>query len=99
MKLKPSKYNYIVKDDNEDYLICNLIEGYRSLRRIRSCDADLVSLFFDGQILTTDTPRRFFGQNSFYTTAANRMSRCVFQNAVTAQDVTALYHINREGRA
>ena len=61
--------------------------------------ADLVSMFFDGQILTTDTPRRFFGQNSFYTTAANRMSRCVFQNAVTAQDVTALYHINREGRA
>ena len=61
--------------------------------------ADLVSMFFDGQILTTDTPRRFFGQNSFYTTAANRMSRCVFQNAVTAQDVTALYHINLEGRA
>ena len=58
-----------------------------------------LSAVIDGQILTTDTPRRFFGQNSFYTTAANRMSRCVFQNAVTAQDVTALYHINREGRA
>ncbi|MGN0478373.1 MAG: ABC transporter ATP-binding protein [Hominenteromicrobium sp.] len=61
--------------------------------------ADLVSMFFDGQILTTDTPRRFFGQNSFYTTAANRMSRCVFQNAVTAQDVAALYQKNLEGHA
>ena len=56
--------------------------------------ADLVSMFFDGQILTTDTPRRFFGNNSFYTTAANRMSRHVFSMAVTAEDVIALY---REG--
>ena len=56
--------------------------------------ADLVSMFFDGQILTTDTPHRFFGQNSFYTTAANRMSRCVFRNAVTAGDVTELYRKN-----
>ena len=59
--------------------------------------ADLVSMFFDGQILTTDTPHRFFGQNSFYTTAANRMSRCVFQNAVTAGDVVTLYKQNMEG--
>ena len=58
--------------------------------------ADQVSMFFDGQILTTDTPRRFFGQNSFYTTAANRMSRCVFQNAVTASDVMELYQKNLE---
>ena len=60
--------------------------------------ADLVSMFFDGQILTTDTPHRFFGQNSFYTTAANRMSRCVFQNAVTAGDVVDLYRRNTENR-
>lgn len=58
--------------------------------------ADLVSMFFDGQILTTDTPRRFFGSNSFYTTAANRMSRCVFQNAVNAGDVISLYQANQE---
>ena len=58
--------------------------------------ADLVSMFFDGQILTTDTPHRFFGQNSFYTTAANRMSRCVFRNAVTAGDVVGLYRKNLE---
>ncbi len=59
--------------------------------------ADLVSMFFDGQLLTTDTTRRFFSANSFYTTAANRMSRCVFQNAVTAEDTLLLYRQNREG--
>ena len=58
--------------------------------------ADMVSMFFDGQILTTDTPRRFFGNNSFYTTAANRMSRHVFSMAVTAEDVVALCKENRE---
>jgi len=58
--------------------------------------ADLVSMFFDGQILTTDTPRRFFGGNSFYTTAAGRMSRHLFQQAVTAEDVISLYQQNKE---
>lgn len=58
--------------------------------------ADYVSMFFDGQILTTNTPRRFFGQNSFYTSAANRMSRSVFQNAVSCDDVIALYRKNME---
>ena len=60
--------------------------------------ADLVSMFFDGQILTTDTPRRFFGNNSFYTTAANRMSRHVFHQAVTVEDVIDLYRQNKEAR-
>ena len=58
--------------------------------------ADVVSMFFDGQILTTDTPRRFFGSNSFYTTAAHRMSRHVFDMAVTAEDVITLYRRNKE---
>ena len=57
---------------------------------------DMVSMFFDGQILTTDTPRRFFGNNSFYTTAAGRMSRHVFSMAITAEDVAALCRQNRE---
>ena len=58
--------------------------------------ADFVSMFFDGQILTTDSPRQFFGGNSFYTTAANRMSRHVFSMAVTGEDVIELYQRNRE---
>ena len=58
--------------------------------------ADMVSMFFDGQMLTTDAPRRFFGNNSFYTTAANRMSRHVFSMAVTAEDVVQLCRQNQE---
>ena len=58
--------------------------------------ADLVGMFFDGQMLTTDTPRRFFGGNSFYTTAANRMSRGIFSGAVTVEDIVAAYKMNRE---
>ena len=58
--------------------------------------ADYVSMFFDGQIITTDTPRRFFGNNSFYTTSANRMSRHVFTQAVTAENVVELYQVNQK---
>ena len=49
--------------------------------------ADRCALFFDGGIVTEDTPREFFSGNSFYTTAANRMSRAVLPEAVTANDV------------
>ena len=58
--------------------------------------ADSVGMFFDGQILATAEPKQFFGQNSFYTTAANRMSRHLFTNAVTVRDVLDLYEKNRE---
>ena len=57
-------------------------------------NADLVSMFFDGQLLTTNTPRRFFARNSFYTTAANRMSRHLFPGAVTAENVISLLKEN-----
>ena len=57
-------------------------------------NADIAAMFFDGQIIASGTPREFFGSNSFYTTASNRMSRCIFENAVTAQDVAALYREN-----
>ena len=53
-------------------------------------NADSVSMFFDGSVVTSGTPRRFFSQNSFYTTAANRMSRNVFADAVTDEDVVEL---------
>ena len=52
--------------------------------------ADLVSMFFDGSVVTTNTPNQFFSRNSFYTTAANRMSRHVFENAVSNEDVIRL---------
>ena len=58
---------------------------------------DRISMFFDGQVLTTDTPQKFFGGNSFYTTAANRMSKHIFTNAVTAENVVELYRKNKGG--
>ena len=57
--------------------------------------ADMVGMFFDGNVITVNTPRRFFSQNSFYTTAANRMSRHLFQNAITNEDVIELCKINK----
>ena len=59
--------------------------------------ADRVSMFFDGQVLTNETPQNFFGSNSFYTTAANRMSKHIFKNAVTAENVVGLYLENKGG--
>ncbi len=52
--------------------------------------ADICSLFFNGNIVTTDVPNRFFSGNSFYTTFANRMTRNIFENAVTVEDVVEL---------
>lgn len=58
--------------------------------------ADEVALFFDGDILTVNTPNKFFSSNSFYTTAANRMSRHVFENAITNEDVISLCKLNTQ---
>ena len=44
-------------------------------------------MFFNGEIVSEDTPRKFFSSNSFYTTSANRMSRGIIKDAVTAEDV------------
>jgi len=49
--------------------------------------ADKCALFFDGDIVTENTPRNFFSGNSFYTTAANRMARNVLPNAITANEI------------
>ena len=59
--------------------------------------ADRVSMFFDGSILTTTTPTKFFSGNSFYTTAANRMSRHLFENAINNEDAVMLYLKNKRG--
>lgn len=45
------------------------------------------AMFFDGNIITTNTTNRFFAGNSFYTTAANRMVRHVWSDGVTTKDV------------
>jgi energy-coupling factor transport system ATP-binding protein len=56
--------------------------------------ADICALFFDGGIVAEGEPGAFFSGNSFYTTAANRMSRHIFENAVTTREVIALCREN-----
>ena len=49
--------------------------------------ADRCALFFDGAIVSENTPRAFFSGNSFYTTSANRMARSIIPGVVTASDI------------
>ena len=44
-------------------------------------------LMFGDEIVSDGTPREFFSSNSFYVTSANRMSRGIIKDAVTADDV------------
>lgn len=53
------------------------------------------ALFFDGNIVTSNTPNKFFSGNNFYTTVANRMTRQVFENAITCEDVITLCKANK----
>ncbi len=56
--------------------------------------ADRCALFFRGAVVSGGTPRAFFAENNFYTTAARRMTRGHFDNAVTVPDVIALCRQN-----
>ncbi|MDY2626901.1 MAG: ATP-binding cassette domain-containing protein [Lachnospiraceae bacterium] len=49
--------------------------------------ADRTGLFFQGNVVTSKDSKEFFAGNSFYTTAANRMARRYFPEAVTVDDV------------
>lgn len=49
--------------------------------------ADRTGLFFQGNMVTSEESKKFFAGNNFYTTAANRMARNYFPNAVTVEDV------------
>jgi energy-coupling factor transport system ATP-binding protein len=49
--------------------------------------ASRCALFFDGGIVAQGEPHEFFSGNSFYTTAANRMSRNIIDGAITVEDV------------
>ena len=53
-------------------------------------NADRCALFFDGEVLAPKPPQEFFSANNFYTTAASRISRGIFENAVTEADVLRL---------
>lgn len=48
------------------------------------------AMLFDGKVISPSCPQRFFGKNNFYTTSASRISRGIFENTVTAEQVIAL---------
>lgn len=63
-----------------------------------AANADRCGLFFDGEPVSVDTPENFFSENNFYTTAANRISRGHYKNAILCEDVIALCRANGKKR-
>ena len=49
--------------------------------------ADRCGLLFDGTLISEGETRAFFGENVFYTTAAQRMSRGVCEDCLLAEDI------------
>ena len=56
--------------------------------------ADRCALFFDGKIVSAADPVTFFSTNRHYTTAAARITRPTYQNAVTLDAAVALCRLN-----
>jgi len=56
--------------------------------------ADRCALFFRGEVVSEDVPSVFFADNSYYTTAVNRMTRDFYDGAVTLEDAVALCERN-----
>lgn len=58
--------------------------------------SDRCGLFFQNNLLTTATPKEFFSQHTFYTTAASRISRDFFDDLVTTEQVIDAYKVAKE---
>ena len=56
--------------------------------------ADRCGMFFDGRIVSSGTPERFFSESSFYTTAVSRMTRGFYDNTVTVEAAAELCRKN-----
>ena len=56
--------------------------------------ADICAMLFDGVLASAAPTRAFFARNLFYTTAAHRMARHLFPDAVTDEEVIALCREN-----
>jgi len=51
--------------------------------------ADKCAMFFDGTIVSVGDPKEFFSGNNFYTTAANKMAREYYPEAITWEEVAS----------
>ncbi|MBQ3489630.1 MAG: ATP-binding cassette domain-containing protein [Clostridia bacterium] len=58
--------------------------------------ADRVALFFRGELISSDTPKKFFSENRFYTTPVSRMTRGYYENTVTVSEAVSLCLANGE---
>lgn len=58
--------------------------------------ADRCAMFFRGSVISAEEPKVFFSENRFYTTAAGRISKGVYDRAVTVEDLAALCRMNRK---
>ena len=56
--------------------------------------ADRCALCFLGEIIGASETKRFFADNSFYTTAVSRMTRGRYERLVTVDDALALLRLN-----
>lgn len=52
--------------------------------------SDRVGLFFNKSLLSLTRPNVFFSENNFYTTQASRMSRHLFNQAITSEQIIQL---------
>lgn len=52
--------------------------------------SDRCAMFFDGDVISVERPREFFKDNSFYTTAAAKLTRGIFENTILSKDVIDL---------
>lgn len=56
--------------------------------------ADRCAMFFDGQIVSVAPKTEFFATNRYYTTAAARMTRPMYENAVTVEMACEICRLN-----
>lgn len=52
------------------------------------------AMFFDGEVISEDYTHEFFKDNNFYTTAATKLSRDIFEDTILCQDVIKLCQAN-----
>jgi len=49
--------------------------------------SDNAAMFFDGNIISKASVYKFFSQNNFYTTQANRISKEIYDECITVEDI------------
>ncbi len=56
--------------------------------------ADRCALFFRGEVVSEGVPHEFFSENSFYTTAANRITRGFYEEIATVAEAVEICRLN-----